>query len=129
MAISSYSSTFTTGGGTIIGEIQSISFSGVSAAEIDVTNLTSTAKAYVLGTMDGGTVDITCFTTNAAPTLPTSGATSPTSFVVRFGAAANGVNVTFSAFVVSTALEASVDGAVQTTYSLRISGAVTVAAA
>lgn len=124
MAISAYSTTFVTGAGEIVGEITSISFSGVSATEIDVTSLTSTAKAYVLGTQDGGTVEITCFTTNAAPTLPTSGDTSPTSFSVRFGAA--GPTFAFTGYIVSTALEASVDGAVQTTYSIRITGATTV---
>lgn len=124
MAISAYSTSFTTGAGEIIGEITSISFSGISAAEIDVTNLTSTAKAYVLGTQDGGTVEITCFTTTSAPTLPTSGDTTASNFAVRFGTA--GPTVTFSGYIVSTALEASVDGAVQTTYSIRITGATTV---
>jgi len=124
MAISAYNTTFLNGAGEIIGEITSISFSGVSATEIDVTSLTSTAKAYVLGTQDGGTVEVACFTTNSAPTLPASGDTTPTSFQVRFGQ--SGPTFAFQGYIVSTALEASVDGAVQTTYSIRITGGTTV---
>jgi hypothetical protein len=123
MAISAYSTTFTTGP-DIIGEVTNISFSGISAAEIDVTNLSSSAKAYVLGTMDGGTVEVTCFTTAAAPTLPTSGDSSASSFVLRFGA--SGPTVTFNGYVQNTAFEAAVDGAVTTTYTIRITGSVSV---
>jgi hypothetical protein len=115
------------------GEIQSISFSGVSAAEIDVTQLSSTAKQYVLGTMDGGTVEVTAFMTNGAgltPTLPSSGSASPTAMKVIFGnadAGKDGVTLAFDAYVSNTAMEAAVDGAVQVTYTLRISGPVTAA--
>lgn len=126
MAISAFNTTFSVGSGDIVGEVTSISFSGVSAAEIDVTQLSDTAKKYVMGTMDGGTVEVTCFTTAAAPVLPTSGDTSPTAFVLRFGA--TGPTVGFSGYVQNTALEAAVDGAVQTTYTLRITGSVTVTA-
>lgn len=125
MAISAYSTQFTTGSGDIIGEVTSISFSGISAAEIDVTYLASTAKQYVLGTMDGGTVEIQCFTTTTAPTLPVSGDGTPTPFVLRFGAA--GPSVTFSGYVQNVAFEAGVDGAVTHTYTLRITGSVSIA--
>lgn len=124
MAISAYSTQFTTGA-DIIGEVTNISFSGITAAEIDVTQLSSTAKQYVLGTVDGGTVEVTCFTTTTAPTLPTSGDATTSSFILRFGAA--GPTVTFAGYVSNTAFEASVDGAVTTTYTIRITGAVTIA--
>jgi hypothetical protein len=142
MAISAYNSRFinpstnaelTPTTQPVKGEIQTISFSGISAAEIDVTNLSSSAKAYVLGTMDGGTVEVTAFMSTGAnlqPTLPTSGASTPTDMKVIFGNADggnDGVTLAFSAYVQNTAMEASVDGAVQVTYTLRISGAVTVA--
>jgi len=126
MAFSAFNTTFTTGSGDVVGEVNSISFSGVSTAEIDVTQLSDSAKKYVMGTLDGGTVEVSCFTTAAAPILPTNADAAPTSFVLRFGA--TGPTVTFSAYVQNTALEAAVDGAVQTTYTLRISGAVTIAA-
>jgi len=129
MAISSYNSSFITGSGSIIGEITAISFSGISAAEIDVTSLTSTTKNYVLGTADGGTVEITCNMNATAPALPTSGSATATSFVVRFGpvgtATLPSVTATFSAFIANTSFEAAVDSQVVTTYTLRISGAIT----
>lgn len=141
MAFSAYNSRFinpttnatlTGANQPVKGEIQSISFSGITAAEIDVTMLTSTAKTYVLGTMDGGTVEVTAFMTGGAgvnPTLPVSGESSPTAMAVAFGNQDNGndfVKVAFSAYVVNTAMEATVDSAVQVTYTLRISGAVTI---
>ena len=115
------------------GEIQSISFSGISAAEIDVTFLSSATKQYILGTLDGGTVEVVAFMTNGAnllPTLPTSGNSTPTSMKVIFGntdSGKDGVTLAFSAYLASTSMEAAVDGAVQVTYTLRISGAVTAA--
>jgi hypothetical protein len=127
MAISAYNTQFTTGAGDIVGEVTSISFSGISAAEIDVTNLASTAKSYVLGTMDGGTVEISCFMTAAAPTLPTSGDGAPTSYVLRFGST-GGPTVSFTGYVQNTSFEAAVDGAVTTTYTIRLTGTVTIAA-
>jgi len=115
------------------GEIQSISFSGFNVAEIDVTQFSNAAKTYLCGTLDGGTVEVVCFMATGAnlqPTLPTTGASTPTDMKVIFGnedAGKDGVTVAFSAFVQNTAMEAAVDGAVQVTYTLRISGAVTVA--
>jgi hypothetical protein len=125
MAISSYGSTFTTGIGEIIGEITGISFGGISCAEIDVTALIDTAKKYVLGTKDGGTIEVTCNMNATAPSLPVSGDATTTSYVIRFGTA--GPSVTFSGYIVSTKMEAGVDQAVQTTYTIRISGDVTIA--
>ena len=129
MAISSYASSFTTGSGDIIGEITAISFSGITAAEIDVTKLSDTTKTYVLGTADGGTVEVSCNMTNAVPVLPTSGDATPTSFVVRFGPQGTltvpSVLATFSAYVSNVSFEASVDQQVTTTYTLRLTGAIT----
>jgi hypothetical protein len=129
MAISSFSTSFTTGAGEIIGEITAISFSGISAAEIDVTKLSDTAKTYVLGTVDGGTVEISCNTTNATIALPTSGDATPSSFAIRFGPAGTitlpAPVATFTAYISSVSIDASVDQQVTTTYTLRITGAIT----
>jgi hypothetical protein len=129
MAISSYNSQFTTGAGEIIGEITAISFSGVTAAEIDVTKLSDTTKTYVLGTADGGTIEVSCNMTNAAPALPTSGDATPTSFVIRFGPQGTltvpSVLATFTAYISNVSFEASVDQQVTTTYTLRLTGAIT----
>jgi hypothetical protein len=123
MAISAYNTSFTAGG-DIIGEVSSISLSGVSTAEIDVTQLSDASKKYVMGTLDGGTVEVTCFTTTAAPTLPAANDVAPTTYTLRFGATGPTVNMT--GYVQNTAIEAAVDGAVQTTYTIRLTGNVTV---
>jgi hypothetical protein len=131
MAISSYNTQFLTaanpnGALLIIGEVTAISFSGIGAAEIDVTKLSDTTKTYVLGTTDGGTVEVSCNTTNAAPTLPTSGNASPHNFIIAFGGTAAGLpRATFTAYVSGTSFEASVDQQVTTTYTLRLTGPIT----
>ena len=125
MAFSAYGSTFTTGAGSILGEITNISFGGITATQIDVTALTDTDKKYVVGFADGGTITVSCFTTAAVPSLPTSGNSSPTSFVITFGSAGAGRPIaTFTAYLQNTVIEAAVDAAVTTTYTLRISGTV-----
>jgi len=129
MAISSYATQFLTaaapdGTTEIIGEVTAISFSGIAAAEIDVTMLSDTTKKYVLGTADGGTVEVTCNMTGAAPSLPVSGDATPSNYIVRFGGAGN-PRANFSGYIVSTAFDAGVDSQVTTTYTIRISGAIT----
>ena len=126
MAISSTSTTFVSGVGEIIGEVTAISFGGISATAIDTTLLSSTTKSYVLGTTDGGTVEITCNMINTVPTMPVSGDAVSTNYTVRFGA--TGPVVTFSGYISGTSFEASIDSQVITTYTIRITGAVTVAA-
>ena len=122
MAISSFGTSFTTG--SVTGEVTALSFSGISAAEIDVTTLASTAKTYVLGTSDGGTVEVTCNMTTA-PSTPTSGDDDPTSFVIQFGE--DGPSVTFDGYIQNVSMEAAVDSQVTCTYTIRITGAVSIA--
>jgi len=121
--------------GFIPGDITNISFSGFSAAEIDVTALISTGKAYVLGTRDNGTVTITTMavpslvaaTPTQAPPVPASGGTART-YNVYFGGASGtlGLKFVFDAFLISTTMDAAVDAAVGVTYTLQINGIVTV---
>jgi hypothetical protein len=131
MAISSYNTQFLTtsaprGELLMIGEVTAISFSGIGAAEIDVTQLSNTTKSYVLGTTDGGTVEVTCNMTNAAPTLPVSGNASPHNFLLRFGGNVVGYpTASFTAYVAGASFEASVDQQVTTTYTLRLTGPIT----
>jgi hypothetical protein len=83
--------------------------------------------------MDGGTVEVTAFMTAGTglnPTLPSSGNSTPTAMKVIFGnadAGKDGVTLAFDGYVQNTAMEAAVDGAVSVTYTIRITGAVTVA--
>jgi hypothetical protein len=131
MAISSYNTQFLTtsaprGELLLIGEVTAISFSGIGAAEIDVTQLSDTTKKYVLGTADGGTVEVSCNMTNAVPTLPTSGDAVPENFILAFGGTTAGLpRATFTAYIAGVSFEASVDQQVTTTYTLRLTGAIT----
>jgi hypothetical protein len=131
MPISSFATDFLTttaprGELLIVGEVTAISFSGISTAEIDVTKLNDTAKAYVLGTLDGGTVEVSCNAINSAITVPTSGDAVPENFIIRFGGnVAGNPKVTFTGYLQSVSIDASVDQQVTVTYSVRISGAVT----
>jgi hypothetical protein len=128
-AISTTGTAFTTGATAVSGIITAINLGGISTAEIDVTQLSDTSKNYIMGTRDGGTVEVTVMVDTAAlPDLPTAGSSSPTSFVLRFGASgASGPVFTFNAYVQSVSTEAALDGAVSATYTLRISGSISVA--
>lgn len=126
-AISSVGSTFLTGVGTIIGTVTAISLGGISTAEIDVTSLSSTTKEYIMGTIDGGTVDVTVnLISGATVSLPTAGDAVPTAFTLRFGAVGSGVTFTFDAYIQNTSVESAVDAQVTATYTLRITGSISV---
>jgi hypothetical protein len=130
-AISSVGSQFTQG--TVKGTITAISLSGISTAEIDVTSISSTSKEYVMGTIDGGTIEVTVNVDTVAATaatidLPTAGDNVPTSFVLRLGTGAANLQVptfSFNAYIQSVSIEASVDAQVTATYTLRITGNIT----
>ena len=128
-AISTTGTAFTTGAAAVSGIITAVSLGGISTAEIDVTQLSDASKNYIMGVRDGGTVEVTVMVdTTATPDLPTAGSSSPTSFVLRFGASgASGPVFTFTAYVQSVSTEAALDGAVSATYTLRISGSISVA--
>ena len=129
-AISTIGTIFAGAGATNIkGLVTAVNLGGISTAEIDVTQLSDTSKNYIMGVRDGGTVEVTVMVDTAAvPDLPTAGSSSPVSFVLRFGAAgASGPTFTFSAYVQAVSTEAALDGAVSATYTLRISGSISVA--
>ena len=130
-AISSVGTNFVTGVSDIKGTITAISLGGISTAEIDVTSISSSTKEYVMGTLDGGTVDVTVnLDAGVVCSMPTAGDTAPTSFTLRFGTGAASPNqvpiFTFSAYIQSVSVEAGVDAQVTASYTLRISGAISV---
>ena len=136
MAFSSFNSRITlpasSSNGFIPGEITSISFSGFSAAEIETTALNSAGKSFVLGTRDPGTVTIVTMAnllTANLPPVPTSGGGTgaPYAYTIYFGGATTtGLKFMFNAYIISTTMEAAVDSAVGVTYTLQISGGVTI---
>lgn len=137
-AISSVGTSFTgTSAGEIKGSITAISISGISTSEIDVTALSDTNKSYVMGHLDGGTVEVTVNLESGASgstlvSMPVAGDATPTAFVLKFGtgtASALVPQFSFSAYIQNVSVEANVDSQITATYTLRISGTVTLGTA
>lgn len=124
MAVISSTGSTLIGNNSVVGEITAISFSGVSATEIDVSNLASYDKTFILGTVDGGTVEITVNAIGSAPSTLTAGSATPIAFQVRFGGQGFGYTASFNAYIQSVKEEAGVDQVVKTTYTLQISSVV-----
>jgi len=116
-------------------EATSISFGGIGAAEIDVTMLSSQWKAFVLGTVDIGTIEVAGFVANStAIPLPSSGSATPLAMSVVFGKDTpksvgdeNGViRVDVWAYLVGVAVEAAVDSAVSLTLTYRLTDGISI---
>ena len=109
-----------------------LSFSGFdgSAAELDRTNMSSTAKEYILGLIDSGQFSIELHVDNndagqAALRAKQGGAA--TSFRLVLPGAVSNLTYTFSGLVKKFAVTGGVDQLVKATADLRITGAVTLA--
>jgi hypothetical protein len=131
-AISTIGTIFAGAGATNIkGLVTAINLGGISTAEIDVTGIGDTSKSYVMGTLEGGTIEVTVNVdnANAAVTLPTAGASTAAVYTLTFGtpSASNACpRFSFNAFVQNISVEAGIDAQVTATYTLRINGAITV---
>jgi hypothetical protein len=123
---------FTTGGTatsvtfSTIGNIKDFSGFDGSASEIDVSNLSSTAKEFRLGLTDPGqfTINIDYDSTNtghiALRAKQVSGLLSNFKLTLP-----NAQNITFTGFVKKFALAGAVDAVAKTAVDIRISGAIT----
>ena len=112
---------------TAIPEIKTFNGPGGSAAVIDVTDLSSTAKEKRMGLQDEGQLG---FNINYRPdhaqhvalrTAKASGAATP--FQLTFE---DGTIWTFVAFVLSVIVQGGVDAVVEASVTLEISGSITV---
>jgi len=134
-AISTIGTTFGgAGASNIKGHVTSVNLGGISTAEIDVSALADTSKSYIMGQLDGGTIEVSVNVdnANAAVTLPTAGDSTAAAYTLTFGTPAVGnacPRFSFNAYIQNVSVEAGVDAQVTATYTLRISGAVTVASA
>lgn len=125
MAMSTYGTLFSAG--TIVGEIQTISFGGVSVTAIDVSILTTASKKYAAGFSDGGSITLTMMAAPAAQQQIEANSTTSSAYSIKFGTPATGnPQVNFNAFRQSQTFEAQPDGVIMTTLVLRTDGAVTV---
>lgn len=127
MALSSYNTTISIGG-TSLGEVTNISVGGSSLTEIDITNLSSTDKAYVMGALEAGTLTIDFFAPAnfadfSASLIPVSGDATVTGFVIDF---AGGVlEASFSGICTNLSISAEQDGAVTASASVKLTTAIT----
>jgi hypothetical protein len=109
-----------------VGNIKDFSGFDGSASEIDVSNLSSTAKEYRLGLTDPGqfTINIDYDGTNAGHIAlrakQISGLLSNFKLTLP-----NAQNITFTGFVKKFALAGAVDAVAKTAVDIRISGAIT----
>ena len=108
----------------------SVSMAGIMAASIDVTALNSVWKAYILGTLDFGTLEINGFAkSSTALPLPSSGSSTPQRFSLVLGKGPQGTNnddpygwlrYDFFAYQQAVSYTAAVDEMVGLTITLRL---------
>jgi hypothetical protein len=127
MAIPSYSTTVSIGG-TAVGEVTNISVGGSSLTEIDITNLTSTDKAYIMGALEAGTLTIDFFAPAnyadfSASLIPASGDATASSFSVLFGG--GDLTASFDGICTNLSISAEQDGAVTASASVKLTTAIT----
>jgi len=129
MAIITAVGSGTGGATTLVGEVKSISMSGITATEIDTSILSSTVKTCVLGTMDGGTVTVEFNAVGSGVhNPPHSGSNTPVGFQIRFGssAAGEGITVSFTGYITETSFSGGVDESVTGSYTIQMSSAPTI---
>lgn len=113
---------------TEIKEIKSFTAFEGQAAEIDVTNLQSSAKEYIMGLQDFGGFSVDANHLASDPgqdeaRTAKAGGTKKT-FVATFS---DGETAAFDGFVLSNARSGAVDAAVEGGFNIKITGSVTFA--
>jgi hypothetical protein len=128
MTILAQGTVFTCAGNTV-GKVRSFSGIDGEASEIDVTTLASTAKEFRLGLDDAGSfsaeflVDYTDTGQDSLRSAAASGAV--TAFTLVLPSSPN-VTLSFNGYVkMAQKVEGAVDGVVEGSASIKISGAVT----
>lgn len=128
-----------------IGKVTSISGVGGSAGEIDITNFDSTAKEFLVGLKDSGTVSLsynydpddagqtTMFSieggANKRFVICGGEAGTDPSYTSLFVIPTDRTTIDFTAGVQSNQIDMSTDDAYRVSSSLRVSGAYTITAA
>lgn len=114
---------------TTIANITSISGPNLEATDIEVTDLSSTAKEFLQGLEDSGTIDLEGFydqtNTEHQEMRDNVGANTAVNYQITLTQGSPQETIQFSARVMSFSLGQSVDEAVTVSMSLKIDGAVT----
>lgn len=127
MALSTYNTTLTVNATSIV-EVTNISVGGSSLVEIDITNLTSTDKSYIMGALEAGTLTIDFFVpANWADfnsnIVPLSGDSVAAAFVISF--AGGQVTASFNGIATNLSISAEQDGAVTASVTVKLTTAIT----
>jgi len=129
----STSTSVSTAAGTLIGSVVDLSGPNSQGSEIDVTSFDSTAKEFLMGLRDEGTISINILrdTSNAAQgnLIADQAARSMRKLTIDFSTlvmttVAIGSRLTMDAFVQSFAYSAGADDALKAAVTFRITGAV-----
>ena len=116
-----------------VGEVLSINFDGATQAIIDTTSLTSTMKSFKVGTVDPGSIsiEVNLDQDDASQALLIAAASDQTgrSYLITYGAASTGgCTISGIAFVTSFSIKAGIDTVLTASFTLKLSGAYTLAA-
>lgn len=117
---------------TDLEEASDIKLGGVSVSAIDVTHLQSTAKEFIAGLKDNGNCDFTCNFINGTVQEAmrqdcNNGVTSPYKIVITNGAST--ITFAFSGFLTKyDGPEAKVDGKLEISGTIKITGDITMTA-
>lgn len=127
MALSTYNTTLTVNAASIA-EVTNISVGGSSLVEIDITNLTSTDKSYIMGALEAGTLTIDFFVPANwadfnANIVPLSGDSVAAAFVISF--AGGQVTASFNGIATNLSISAEQDGAVTASVTVKLTTAIT----
>lgn len=112
---------------TTVSEV--VSFSGLDgqASEIDVTHLQSTAKEFLMGLQDFGNFSLECNFLPDDSGQDKMRAAQASAELQDFKATLSDATViTFQGFVLQSTIAGGVDAKVDTSFNIRISGAVTI---
>lgn len=118
---------------TDLEEASDIKLGGVSVSAIDVTHLQSTAKEFIAGLKDNGSCDFTCNFINGTVQEAmrqdcNNGVTSPYKIVITSGTAT--ITFAFSGFLTKfDGPEAKVDGKLEISGTIKITGDITLTSA
>tara|TARA_R110000868_G_scaffold6825_1_gene37899 strand:+ start:1323 stop:1757 length:435 start_codon:yes stop_codon:yes gene_type:complete len=115
-----------------VGEVLSINFDGATQAIIDTTSLVSTMKSFKVGTVDPGSISLEVNLDQDDPSqaLLIAAASDQTgrSYLITYGVASTGgCTISGIAFVTSFSIKAGIDTVLTASFSLKLSGAYTLA--
>ena len=112
--------------GTTIADITGISIAGITRAEMDTTALADTAKKFLMGTTDAGTIEIQFnYDDGLSAYIPitTENVSAAWSITVPCSGTQTQI-IGFNAYQQSFSVEAAVDSQLTGSLTLRIDGAV-----